>query len=343
MTLWPAILIEFRPTPATQRAPGEQRVLLVSDLNVTAIEEVASDRWRIFFESHADRDRAIVTLQADSSIATLQRVEVPDGDWAIRSQTGLRAVTVDRLTIAPPWDVPAPSGHPLVIIEPSMGFGTGHHASTRLCVRAMQSIGLNGGSVLDVGTGSGVLALAASILGAETVTGIDHDLDSVESARSNLALNPGAHAKFACADVASFAGAPWDVVLANLTAAAICRYAARLGQLLKDGGLLIASGLTQDQEENVLTAFAALSHPLVPARRLVEQEWTAFVLQKSPQRNWKSARATSGVASARNVRRPSVTRSHPDAAACRSSSLVQPPSGPTSIVTASGLAARFFW
>ena len=117
------------------------------------------------------------------------RAEVDDEDWAARSQAHLTRVTVGRITVAPPWDATPPADGALVIVYPSTGFGTGHHESTRLCLRLLQQVELTGRRAVDLGTGSGVLALAAWRLGASDIEALDYDEDAVVNARENLRLN----------------------------------------------------------------------------------------------------------------------------------------------------------
>ena len=136
-----------------------------------------------------------------------------------------------------------------------MGFGTGHHVTTRLCLAALQTLDLTG-RVLDVGTGSGVLAIAANRLGAAHALGIDCDEDAIQSARDNLALNPEArNVTFETVDLAARALPPTDVVTANLTGALLVRSADRLLAAVRPGGTLILSGLQSDERDDVRRAF----------------------------------------------------------------------------------------
>jgi ribosomal protein L11 methyltransferase len=156
--------------------------------------------------------------------------------------------------VAPPWDAPI-----TIVIQPSMGFGTGHHATTRLCLAALQRIAIAGRSVLDAGTGSGVLAIAASRLGAAQVTGLDDDADAIHAAWENLALNPGATVTLLIGDLKTTDLVPADVILANLTGALLIAAAPRLKKLAKANANLILSGVQAHEERDVLSAFGGFS------------------------------------------------------------------------------------
>jgi ribosomal protein L11 methyltransferase len=145
-----------------------------------------------------------------------------------------------------------------IVIDPSTGFGTGHHASTRLCLELLQKRDLRGGRVIDVGTGSGVLALAASKLGATCVIAIDNDPDALENARDNVIRNTGAQAiTIGEMDFTTAALEPADLVIANLTGAILQRHAAALRRLVVPGGALIVSGFTVDEQEGVARVFGS--------------------------------------------------------------------------------------
>ena len=229
---------------------------IIDDFGPTAVEE-RGPSVRIFFATTSDRDDAQRALTARFEVVA---VDVDDEDWARRSQENLKAITVGRITVAPPWATEALSPEPSalrVVILPSMGFGTGHHVTTRLCLAALQTIDLTGLEALDVGTGSGVLAIAAERLGAARAIGIDFDPDAIQSARENLDLNPDVRGvTFETIDLAARALPFADVVTANLTGALLVRSAGALLGALRSGGTLILSGVQSHERDEVRRAFA---------------------------------------------------------------------------------------
>lgn len=277
MAEYPAVEIEF----GSDADPDlfNRLYALLDDYEPVAIhEDDVNDSWRVFFRTRALRDAALVVLRGQLRLAA-SAVDVPDEDWGRRSQQSLRAIEAGKLVIAPPWDVP--DGVPVIVIEPSTGFGTGHHATTRLCLQLMQRLDLRGARVLDVGTGSGVLALAAWKLGASEVTAVDRDPDALANARSNIARN-GASPSIDIIqdDLQSLRMERADLVLANLTGAVLVRFASELSSLALDGGYLILSGFAPDDLPIISRAFASL-------RKIHEQsegEWTAVCLRRGGSR-----------------------------------------------------------
>jgi ribosomal protein L11 methyltransferase len=242
------------------------------DYDASAVDERSADDWRVFFTSPSERDRAAAALRIEFPDATIEAIDVPDEDWAARSQASLRAVRVGNIVVAPPWDVPA--GPVVIIIQPSMGFGTGHHATTRLCIDALQRLNIAGRTVLDVGTGSGVLAIAASLLGASRSVGIDDDADAITAAQENLQLNPQAEATLLVADLRATDVGSADIVIANLTGGLLISAARALQDLVARGGSLVLSGLMAVEETDVIAAFPAWSVDY----RSEEDEWLCVVI-----------------------------------------------------------------
>ena len=249
---------------------------LLDDFRPFAIEDRAPGVRRVHFSTPRERNGAADALARDLGArgVVIRAVEVPDDGWAERTQAGLRAVRVGNIVVAPPWDVPSTlSSSVVVIIRPSMGFGTGHHASTRLCLRALQATPVLGRRVLDLGTGSGVLAIAAAKLGASVVVGIDRDSDALATARDNLARN-GVTAAVGLeqGDVRSLDwGRASDVVLANLTGTLLRAVAPRCTDYVVPGGVFIAGGLETGEEPAVRAAFEASG--MTHGARWVEDGW----------------------------------------------------------------------
>jgi ribosomal protein L11 methyltransferase len=236
--------------------------------------------WRVFFSTTDERDTAMRDIADAFTTLHATREDVSDEDWAARSQRELSAIWAGRFIVAPPWDLPKGSDATVIVIEPSRGFGTGHHASTRLCLRALSDVDLAAKRVLDLGTGSGVLAMAAFMSGARSVVAVDIDQDAIDSARQSAEFNPrvgNIHwlvGDFRDRGWDALSGGPFDVVLANLTGGMLTSSAARIRELVARDGVLICSGFDEDEEPNVTEALA-----LAPAARFVEERWVGLTLQ----------------------------------------------------------------
>jgi len=259
------------------------RILVaIDDASPVALHERARGAL-IFFATPQQRAEAARSLVDQLPACTCTAIDVPDDDWAARSQASLNAVHVGRLVVAPPWTIEAAAAarENVIVIQPSMGFGTGHHATTRLCLRLLQDPPPFGASVLDIGTGSGVLAIAAAKLGAARVVAVDNDPDALISARQNVALNGVAgritvqQGDVAAADIETF-----DIVLANLTGALLIRVSTRVGQIVAHGGRAIVSGILSDERDSVVHALTTAGLDL--RGTLTEGDWLALDLQRLP-------------------------------------------------------------
>jgi len=236
--------------------------------------------WRVFFDSARDRDAAASALRRLHPRLSVSEDDVSDQDWAARSQRALTAITAGTFVVAPPWDVPSTvaDGSTLIIIEPSRGFGTGHHASTRLCLRALSHVDVRDRRVLDLGTGSGVLALAAALRGARHVLAIDVDPDAIDAARESQSLNTGVSSiEWAVGDFRAPGqtrlDGPWHLVLANLTGGMLITSAARIRELVGREGLLIVSGFDEPERADVEAALE-----LTTMTTCVEDGWVGLLL-----------------------------------------------------------------
>jgi ribosomal protein L11 methyltransferase len=282
MRTWPAFEIAFPPDPPDGPALHDLASIALDERDVTAIDE-HDGAWRVFFSDARARDLAAEAVsQALAASGTVVRAfDADDEDWARRCQADLTAIRVGRLVVAPPWDPSAsspPEGTLVIVIEPSMGFGSGHHATTRLCLDALQQLDLRGARVIDIGTGSGVLAIAAARLGASSALGLDIDHDALASARDAATRNGNPPAvSFVQADFRKSRLPVADVVLANLTGGMLGASATAVLRCCKPGGLVIASGITAAEEATVTSAFVVDSSVVW---RGEEDGWVGLILRR---------------------------------------------------------------
>jgi ribosomal protein L11 methyltransferase len=205
--------------------------------------------------------------------------EVPDADWGEEWKKGLDAFAVGRVWVRPTWvQKPAPAGSVEVLLDPGMAFGTGTHPTTSLCLGALSDLlaARPGASVIDVGTGSGLLAIAAKKLGAGRVVGNDNDPIAVRVARENAEAN-GAALALTEAPVEEIPGT-FDVVVANILANTLVELAPALVAKLAPGGVLLLSGILEPQEAEVRSAYLALGLARLPDGDRHVAEWSLLAL-----------------------------------------------------------------
>ncbi|GIX07384.1 MAG: ribosomal protein L11 methyltransferase [Candidatus Poribacteria bacterium] len=189
----------------------------------------------------------------------------------------------DRLLITPTW-IPVPDDAPeaVVLLDPGMAFGTGAHPSTQLCLDFLVSLDVRGWRVADVGTGSGILAIAAAKLGARQVEAVDIDPDAVQVARENVEKNAVASCvKLTTGTIETLVG-PYDLILMNILAGVILPALPAICQRLAVGGLAVLSGITTAETSEVKSALMAKGLSLLQERR--REEWSALLVSRAESR-----------------------------------------------------------
>ena len=222
------------------------RDLLIAELwelGSAGIVELSETRVRAFFEDGADR-AGLLARYASAAVR-----EEENRDWVQEARDLLQPMEVGRrFFLVPEWrDDPTPSGRFRITVNPGLAFGTGVHETTRLCLEALEDLVQPGIDVLDVGTGSGILAQAARLLGAARVIACDIDPEAVRIARQGF---------IGSADAVRSAAV--DLVVANISPEAIIALAPEFARVLRPGGTLVASGFNVGEVEAVKAALAGV-------------------------------------------------------------------------------------
>jgi ribosomal protein L11 methyltransferase len=279
---WPALDIHV---PSCDPELQDLVLAELDDFQPTAIQEPDdASRLRAFFTSTESRDAAAHGLAASfGTHLFVESIAVEDEDWAARSQAQLRAITIGRIVVAPPWDCSGADPRtgrapdPIIVIQPSMGFGTGHHATTRLMLKALQEVPVEDQTVIDIGCGSGVLAIAAMKLGARSALGVEIDPDALDNARENATLNDiGDRLRFELGDFRNMSLSA-NIVMANLTGALLERSGAALAAIVEPAGFLIVSGFMQTEKDGVVPPLEKILKMRALAQ---EDEWVCALLQR---------------------------------------------------------------
>ncbi len=220
---------------------------------------------------------------ADDCVADVRVERVPAEDWASRWKEGYKPFPIGRrFLIAPSWDRPQETGDRLLImIDPGMAFGTGTHETTQQCLLALEEY-WTGRSLLDVGTGTGILAIAAARLHPQArVVALDIDPEACAVARENMERNGvGERIALFCGALDDLPEERFEMVLANLTADALAGLLSRFPQRLEPGGVLVLSGLLDGDEESFWEALVAKAFRPLEVKR--GGEWRTIIARYEP-------------------------------------------------------------
>lgn len=208
--------------------------------------------------------------------------EMDEEDWSTAWKKYYRPVKVsERFTIVPTWEEYTPAGSDELIIEldPGMAFGTGTHPTTVMCIRALEKTVRKGDTVIDVGTGSGVLSIASALLGAEKVLALDLDEVAVRAANDNVRLN---HVQNRVTvkknNLLDGIAEKADVIVANILAEVILRLIGEARENLRKDGYFIASGIIPPKKEMLKEELEKAGFDIVELLQI--DDWLAFICRK---------------------------------------------------------------
>ncbi len=233
-------------------------------------QDIAAVREQLVYLRQQAADIDLGTLRLEMNNAA-------DEDWAENWKKYYKPFRIgSHLVVKPTWEpYQAKADDVIIELDPGMAFGTGTHETTNMCMMLLEKHMNAGMRVMDVGTGSGILAIAAAKLGAKAVLAVDIDPDAVKVATENIERNQvKGQVRAVQGDLVKSEAMTCDLAVANIIADAICALAAPLRRHLVSGGPLICSGIIREREQDVLDALQAAGYTV--ADRLTQGEWVAL-------------------------------------------------------------------
>lgn len=247
------------------------------------VQPAGGDRVSLlaYFDDATTASHVTAALRHVLGCGPAEPVDVPAVDWVRRFRAGFRGFRAGSFEVLPVWELPderPPDDPGLLVVDPGRAFGTGTHETTRLCLSALEARAAAGPlrRVLDVGTGTGLLAVAAAKLGASFVVGTDNDPEASAAAQRHAALNGVSICVVQGDGGRPFRAGSFDVVLANLMAPLLLERQPEIVSLLPRDGTLILSGLLDTDVAEVSAAYRSLGLPVA----LADGEWAALVFTR---------------------------------------------------------------
>lgn len=281
--------------PAASAPAADEALLEHGSENWSVLEDAIAKRAWIVGICADEREAqaqwsALAPVLAAAGVAPVGEIvrrALPDADWRDSYKAHFKAWQFGRLHWVPVWEratYPLPDGDAVLWLDPGLAFGTGNHETTRLCVERLVTLAEEHGTrsrVLDAGCGSGILALSAARLGFRDVAGFDNDPEAVRVSEENAALNQLAgRVNFFLGDLVSgLAGRQAEIVLANIQADVLMRFAAELVAAVAPGGTLILSGILASENAQVRGAFEQAAPEWTVNARIMG-EWSDIVLAR---------------------------------------------------------------
>ncbi len=257
--------------------PEEVNVEIVTVKAYLPVDEQLEDKLRIFEE----RVNELVNHNLDKGKGHIEYQEINEEDWASSWKDFFHPIKVgEKVVIKPSWEDYEPVGDDVVIeLDPGMAFGTGTHHTTAMCIRCLEEVVKADSIVFDIGTGSGVLAVASAKLGASHVQAVDLDPVAVRVAKENTRINHVDHlVQVATGDLLTAINGKADVIIANIIADVIIKLVEDIPERLNDDGVLIASGIIVERLSDVTAAI--LANHLVIDKVMEEGGWVAILVRK---------------------------------------------------------------
>lgn len=223
---------------------------------------------------------ALESFGIDKGLGIISYQDVKEEDWATSWKQYFHPVKVgNRIVIKPSWEEYKSSQDEIIIeLDPGMAFGTGTHHTTAMCLKALENLITPGTEVFDVGTGSGILAIAAAKLGAKSIRAVDLDAVATKVAKENIAINNETDAiEVAEGDLLTGFTGKADIVIANIIADVIKRLLEDITLRLKPNGILLASGIIKERAEEIETV--AESKGLTVESVMEEGGWVAMIIR----------------------------------------------------------------